>query len=64
MRLRSLTFDGLTVGAAGTWWWLPSFDEAVHVVIALLVVGTLAVRLAIAWREWRRGRRRRGGFGA
>lgn len=58
MRLRSIVIDGGFVGAGGAWLWLiPTFDQTVHVVGSLLVLGILVLRAAIAWREYRRARR-------
>jgi hypothetical protein len=60
MKLRSVTIDGITVGGAGAWFlgYVPTFDQTMHVVGTLLIVGTLAVRFAIALRAWRRGKDR------
>jgi hypothetical protein len=60
MRFRSLALDGGVTAGAGAWFlgYVPTFDQTMHVVGTLLIVGTLAVRFAIALRAWRRGKDR------
>jgi hypothetical protein len=58
MRLRAIAIDGVVGSGAGAWfWWMPPFDQAMHAIGTVLVVGTLAVRFAIAVRDYRRGPR-------
>ena len=49
----------IAAGALSAFWWMPHFDGVVHVLLALGAVALVVLRIGIAWREWRKGLRRR-----
>lgn len=44
----------IAAGAMTSPWWLWYFDHTAHIALAIGGVVLLALRIGIAWREWRR----------
>ena len=44
------TIAAATVSAP---WWLAYFDHTTHVVLAIGGIALLALRIAVAWKEWK-----------
>ena len=43
-------------GAVASPWWLVYFNDAANALMIVGGIALLAIRLAISWREWRRGK--------
>lgn len=43
--------------AAAAPWWLPHFDQTVHILLGAGGVALVALRILIAYREWRSKKR-------
>lgn len=43
----------IATGSMGAWWWLPHFDQIMHVLLGLGGVTLLVIRIFAAWKEYK-----------